>query len=130
MDRCHRLFSVFSIAFVLSSLSFNMLAIHEITSEQEFYQILQQEERIIALFYATWSAPSQHMMIMLETIEKEFPTILFVKVDTDSLRHLALIFHIRRLPTVVFFKTSEEIERIAELIPKNQLEELINNLYP
>ena len=128
MKKCY-LFGMLALTIILSSVPQYMYALREITSEQEFDQVLQEEQNIIVDFYATWSGPSQHMMILLESVEKEFPKIVFVKVNVDSLRHLANIFKVRSLPTLIFFKGGQEAGRITELVPRNLLEEMIRNVY-
>ncbi len=127
-----KLFCLFRSCFFVSVLvlfSAQLNAIQDIKSEEEFYQLIERQENVIVNFYTTWSAPCQHMMIMLETVEKEFPMIKFIKVNTDLLRHLAITLFVNRLPTLIFYKRDEELDRIAELVPQNQLELLIKGFY-
>jgi len=117
------------LACILVLFSSQLKAIQDIKTEEEFYQLVEQKENVIANFYTTWSAPCQHMLIMLETVEKEFPMIKFIKVNSDLLRHLAITLQVKRIPTLIFYKLGEELDRVAELIPQNQLELLIEKLY-
>ena len=84
MKSCH----IF-IVFVFCIISHSISALQEISSEQEFYQVTREEQPVVAIFYASWSSPSSHMLIILDDIESNFQDVTFIKVNTDNLRHLA-----------------------------------------
>ena len=127
MKRCQFLGLIF--AFSVLCFSSSILSLPEIASEQEFNQLIVQEQLVVVDFYANWCGSCQRMTLVLAEIEKENPDIIFVKVNIDLLNHLAASFKIRRIPTLIFIKNGERVGRTMELMPKDVLQEKINSFF-
>jgi len=109
--------------------SISLNDIYDIGSKKEFYRLVEKSDNLIAFFYTTWSGPCFPINFILKMIRGNFPKIIFVKINADTLRHLAVSRGVKRLPTLIFYSSTKEIHRISEIVPPCQLEELIERLY-
>jgi len=114
---------------VTASTSYDMFALTNITSEEEFNQILNQKTKVVVDFYAEWCGPCKQMKITLEQVEKDYQDIMFVKVNIDSLRNLANKFKVRSIPTVIFFKDGQKVKQFVGAKSKAEISALINNVF-
>lgn len=55
-------------------------------------------------FFATWCGPCKALGENMPAIAKQFPNVLFVKVDIDQNRELAQHFSVQSVPHVKFLK--------------------------
>ncbi len=100
------------------------LAVTDATFEDE---VLKADKLVIVDFWATWCGPCKMIAPILEDIAGEFSDSLKVtKVDVDSNNAVAAKFGIMSIPSLIFFKNGEEIDRVIGAIPKSQLESRVN----
>ena len=77
-----------------------------------------KENRVVLIdFWAAWCGPCRMLGPVMDDVENLFPNNVG-KVNVDEHKDLALKYGIRSLPTVVFFKDGEVMERIPGVAPK------------
>ena len=76
-------------------------------------------------FYAEWCGPCKVLSKTLEALVSEYPDIKFFKLNTDENENTPKKLKINSLPTVLFYRNGEEIQRQSGAIPKCQIEEYI-----
>ena len=80
-------------------------------------------------FFATWCGPCQELSPILVELDKQYNgEVQFYKVDVDESQDCAIRYGVNAMPTLVFFKDGKEIEREVGFLPKEELEELIEEL--
>lgn len=100
----------------------------EITQEN-ITKILSENELTILQFSAPWCAPCRALQpIMDELSLVEGSSYTIGKVDVDESTDLALEYGIRGVPSILFIKNGDVVDRFVGLRTKNELQEKINSL--
>ncbi len=79
-------------------------------------------------FYASWCAPCNKMMNVIEMLSEEFFDIPFYKVDADEEILLAAAFKATTLPTLVFAKDGIVLDVLEGNVPKCEIVECIKKI--
>lgn len=75
-------------------------------------------------FHADWCGPCRTLGPIIERISED-KNVKLLKVDADESKDLASNFNVRGIPTVIFFKKGEEVDRIVGLNPATVYNEII-----
>ena len=102
----------------------------EITiTEQNFDEVLQNNAVVMVDFGATWCGPCKALAPRIEEIEKEYDGKAVIgTADVDECSDLAAKFRIRNVPTVLFFKGGQPVDKSVGLVAKETLTEKLNAL--
>ena len=103
--------------------------IHYIENGQIINEVTKSEKLVIVDFFATWCVPCQMISEVLRDTEKEYEDVIEVfKVDIDENQETAIRYDVTSMPTLVFFKDGEEVERKIGYIEKEELVSIIEDL--
>ncbi len=103
--------------------------IHHIENERILSEVLNSNKLVVVDFFATWCGPCQELSPILVELDKQYNgEVQFYKVDVDESQDCAIRYGVNAMPTLVFFKDGNEIEREVGFLPKEELEELIEEL--
>ncbi len=92
-------------------------------------EILQSKTPALIDFWAEWCAPCRAVGPVLDELAQNYQGKFTVgKVNVDEDPDLAAKFGVMNIPTLIFFKGGEEVDRVIGVQPKNQLEEKIQKL--
>jgi thioredoxin 1 len=64
--------------------------------------------------WAPWCGPCRTLTPIIEKVSEE-KSVKLLKVNADDSRELASDFGVRGIPTVIFFKDGQEVDRIVGL---------------
>ena len=78
-------------------------------------------------FWAEWCGPCKAIGPMIEEISKEFDGKAIVgKVDVDSNPETAMKYGIRNIPTILFIKGGQVVDKQVGAVPKASLVAMLN----
>ncbi|MEK6855398.1 MAG: thioredoxin [Nanoarchaeota archaeon] len=81
-------------------------------------------------FWAEWCGPCKIMGPIFEEGAKEFKgKVRFGKVDVDKNNELAQRFGVMSIPTTIFFKKGEQIDRFSGAVSKSALIKMIKEAF-
>ena len=95
-------------------------------SNTNFSELLQDSKRVIVDFWATWCGPCRMLSPILDEVEEEMADqISVVKVNVDDADEVAARYRIMSIPTLLFFKNGELVDKTVGAMPKPALVEKI-----
>lgn len=83
---------------------------------------------VVIDFWAAWCNPCKILSPIVEEVSEEMEGVKFGKVDVDKESELAQRFGIMSIPTLLFFKNKEQIDRVVGAIQKDELIEKIDEI--
>ena len=97
-------------------------------SESSFDEAVTTTQGLLMVdFWADWCAPCRVIAPVLEDLAAASGgRVTLAKVNVDENPWLANRYDIRSIPTVLFFRGGELVERIIGAVPKADLQEILN----
>lgn len=82
--------------------------------------VLKSDKLVIIDFWAEWCGPCRMVAPIIEEISEEYDgKVLVAKVDVDSNPGISSKLGIRNIPTVMFFKDGEMVDKQVGAVPKS-----------
>ncbi len=100
-----------------------------ITDDQFEKEVLQSDVPVVVDFWATWCGPCKMIAPILEEVAGEYAEkVKIVKIDVDSNSETAAKHSIMSIPSLLFFKNGEVVEKVVGAVPKAKLTSLIDGI--
>ena len=99
----------------------------KVATNTNFDDLLQDGKLVIVDFWATWCGPCRMLSPLLDEVEEEMADkISVVKVNVDDADEIAMRYRIMNIPTLLFFKNGQLVDKTVGAMPKNVLVDKIN----
>ena len=99
----------------------------KIATNTSFDELLQSEKLVIVDFWATWCGPCRMLSPLLDEVEAEMEDkVEVVKVNVDDADEIAMRYRIMSIPTLLFFKNGQVVDKTVGAMPKSTLVDKIN----
>lgn len=93
---------------------------------EKFNDIIKSEKLTLVDFFATWCGPCKMMHPVLEQLKREMGDgIRIVKIDVDNNEKISSHYNIQSVPTLMFFKNGEVVNRENGVRSLNELKSII-----
>ena len=101
----------------------------EITDENFNEMIKNSDKLILVDFWATWCNPCKSLAPVLEDASEDLAEkIIVYKINIDENPDSPQRYSVRGIPTILFFKSGELVDRQVGVLPKSKLYEKIENV--
>jgi len=91
--------------------------------------VLSSDKPVIVDFWAVWCGPCRMVGPIVQEIGEEFTDSVVVgKLDVDHNPETARKYGIRNIPTILFFKGGEVVDKQVGAVPKQVLVEKLEKL--
>ena len=98
----------------------------KIATNTSFDGLLESDKLVIVDFWAVWCGPCRMLSPLLDEVEEEMADkITVVKVNVDDADEIAMRYRIMSIPTLLFFKGGQVVDKTVGAMPKAQLVEKI-----
>lgn len=102
----------------------------QIVTDQNFADlVLKSKVPVLVDFFAEWCGPCKMIAPSIDEIAKDYDgKALVVKLNVDESMDTAQTFGVMSIPTLVFIKDGEEVDRVTGALPKDALQEKLDSL--
>ncbi|MFH8405302.1 thioredoxin domain-containing protein [Streptomyces sp. NPDC018019] len=89
------------------------MAVIEVTSAEQFEEVLRTNAKVAVEFTATWCGPGRLIGPVFKQLSEQYRNIVFLSVDVDKVAPVAQQYSIRAMPTFLFFKDGDRSDDIT-----------------
>jgi len=92
--------------------------------------VLKSDKPVVVDLWAEWCGPCRMIEPHIEAMAEEFEgKALICSVDVDSNPEIPTKFSVMNIPTVLFIKNGELVEKVVGAVPKKVLVETLQKLF-
>lgn len=103
--------------------------IHHIEESQINEEIIKNSQKLVMIdFFAEWCIPCQMLAPVLKELDKKYNEVEIYKINIDEASNSSLLYDITSVPTLLFFKNAEEVERKIGLESLENLSKIVEEL--
>lgn len=94
-----------------------------VITDENYSEYASQNKPMMIDFSATWCGPCKKMAPIIEELGKKYDGRIIVgKVDVDDNPEITSQFGIRNIPTILFFKDGQVVDKTVGAVPANDVE--------
>ena len=98
----------------------------KVATNTTFNELINDSKLVIVDFWATWCGPCRMISSLLDELEEEMADqITVVKVNVDDADEIAAQYRIMSIPTLLFIKNGQIVDKTVGAMPKPALAEKI-----
>jgi len=91
-------------------------------NDQNFEEVIKTDLPVILDIGATWCGPCKALAPIVDELGEELTgKVVVAKVDVDEAPGIASRFRVRNVPTVLFIKNGEAVDKSVGLVAKQTL---------
>ena len=96
---------------------------------QNFEEVKNSSLPVVIDFWATWCGPCRALAPTVAQLAEQYAgKVVVAKCDVEECEDAAMEFGVRNIPTLVFIKNGQEVDRMVGAAPKPKIEEKIQSL--
>ena len=100
------------------------MAVTEVTDQNFDEIVLQSDIPVMVDLWAVWCGPCKMIHPIIEELSEEYEgKALMTKLDVDTNKETAMKYGIRNIPTVLFIKNGEVVDKQVGAVPKKKFVE-------
>ena len=94
----------------------------KVVTNENFSDMISGALPVVVDFWATWCGPCRALAPVVDEIASEY------EGKVDDCDEIAAQFSIRSIPTLLFFKNGQMVDRLVGAVPKAQIAAKIDSL--
>jgi len=100
-----------------------------VVTDENYKELINGDKPVVLDFWAEWCGPCRMVGPIIDELSTDYEgRVAIGKVDVDSNNDIVAEFGIRNIPTVIFFKGGEIVDKQVGAAGKEAFAEKINNM--
>ena len=101
----------------------------KVVTNTNISEILAGDKPVMIDFWAAWCGPCRMLAPTVDAVAQEYEDrVVVAKCDVDDADEVAVQFRIRNIPTLLFFKGGEMVNRLVGAVPKSEITAILDSL--
>jgi thioredoxin 1 len=97
-------------------------------TDANFDEFVKKNQKVVVDCWAAWCAPCRMLAPTIDALAKEKPNVKFAKLDVDKNRAIPSRYGIMSIPTLLYFKDGELVDKTLGALPKTAIEARLTKL--
>ncbi len=96
-------------------------------TDQNYSEIAKTDKVVMIDFWAEWCGPCRMVGPVVEELSNEYEGKAVIgKLDVDNNPETSVKFGIRNIPTIIYLKNGEVVDKVVGVVPKQALIDKLN----
>lgn len=101
----------------------------KVITNTNFAEIVAGDKPVMIDFWATWCGPCRILSPTVDEIAEEYADrITVAKCNVDDAEDIAMQFRIMSIPTLIFLKNGEVVDKRVGVVSKDEIVSIINSV--
>lgn len=101
----------------------------KVATNNNFAEILATDKPVMVDFWAVWCGPCRMLSPTVDDIATKYADKVEVaKCNVDDCQDIAMQYGIRSIPTLIFFKNGEPVQRTVGVVSASEIEKILESL--
>lgn len=101
----------------------------KVITENNIEEILSSSNPVLIDFWAVWCGPCRMLSPVVDEIAEEFEgKVEVAKCNVDDCQEISMKYGIRSIPTLLFFKNGEVVDKTVGVVSKQEITNIITKL--
>ena len=101
----------------------------KVVTNTNFAEMLAGDKPLMVDFWATWCGPCRILSPTVDEIAEEYADrITVAKCNVDDAEEIAMQYRIMSIPTLLFFKGGEVVDKRVGVVSKEEIVSIINSI--
>jgi thioredoxin len=97
--------------------------------DSESFDAFIEKGNVVIDFWADWCGPCKMMAPQFEKAAEKIKGVKFGSVDVDKNQELAQRFQVMSIPTTIFFKDKEQVDRQSGAMSEEDIERAVKDSF-
>jgi len=97
-------------------------------TDADFDEFVKKNPKVVVDCWAAWCAPCRMLTPIIDELAEEKTDVKFAKLDVDKNRAVPTKYGIMSIPTLLYFKNGQLVDKTLGALPKQVIESRLANL--
>jgi thioredoxin 1 len=101
----------------------------KVVTNSNISEILSADQPVLIDFWATWCGPCRMLTPTVDEVAQEYDgRVVVAKCNVDDSDEVAMQYRVRNIPTLIFFKGGEQVDKLVGLVSKKEITDILDKL--